>query len=259
MRLLSFLCAAVCLTSVSAGFIQASDLDKIDRSLAKEPAYQSKAPKYALLVFGPEARTRIWLVLDGTTLYVDRNGNGDLTEAGEKVAGKKDDPRSEDLYTFAIGELRDGARRHLNAKLAVVEEKAIPGRRPSAPHFRILMDVDLPGFHGMGEGGRVMQLAGSAAPDGELQFADRPHDAPVLHFGGPWRIDLSGGQTFRVNREMEMYLVLVTPGRGKGTFVFTAYEGVIPANTYPRAEITFPAKKPGDPAVKVICELKERC
>ena len=44
--------------------------------------YQSKSPKYALLIFGPEARTRIWLVLDGTTLYVDRNGNGDLTDAG---------------------------------------------------------------------------------------------------------------------------------------------------------------------------------
>ena len=31
------------------------DLAKIDRSISKEPVYQSKSPKYALLVFGPKA------------------------------------------------------------------------------------------------------------------------------------------------------------------------------------------------------------
>src|SRR5439155_26614684 len=29
---------------------------KIDRSIGKEPAYQSKTPKYGLLAFGPEAK-----------------------------------------------------------------------------------------------------------------------------------------------------------------------------------------------------------
>jgi len=57
----------------------AADLTKIDRSIGKEPRYQTKAPKYCLLVFGPEAKYRVWLVLDGNTLYVDRNGKGDLT------------------------------------------------------------------------------------------------------------------------------------------------------------------------------------
>src|SRR5438067_1165710 len=63
----------------------AADLSKIDRSITREPAYKGK-PKYCLLVFGPEAKTKVWLVLDGDTLYVDRNGNGDLTENGERVA-----------------------------------------------------------------------------------------------------------------------------------------------------------------------------
>ena len=35
-----------------------ADLTKIDRTIAKEPAYKSK-PKYCLLVFGPEAKTRV--------------------------------------------------------------------------------------------------------------------------------------------------------------------------------------------------------
>src|SRR5262245_50021257 len=65
----------------------ADDAVKIDRSIIKEPAYQSKSPKYCLLVFGPEAKTRVWLVIDpdARLLYVDRNGNGDLTEKGERV------------------------------------------------------------------------------------------------------------------------------------------------------------------------------
>jgi hypothetical protein len=49
----------------------AVDLTKVDRTIVKEPSYKSK-PKYCLLVFGPEAKTRVWLVQDGDTLYVDR-------------------------------------------------------------------------------------------------------------------------------------------------------------------------------------------
>ena len=58
------------------------DLTKIDRAITREPAYQSKSPRYCLVLFGPEALTRVWVVRDGNTLYVDRNGNGDLTEDG---------------------------------------------------------------------------------------------------------------------------------------------------------------------------------
>jgi hypothetical protein len=54
----------------------AADLSKIDRTLGKEPAYQSK-PKYCLLAFGPGGKTRVWLVVDGHVLYVDCKGNGD--------------------------------------------------------------------------------------------------------------------------------------------------------------------------------------
>jgi hypothetical protein len=260
MRLLPFLLASLCLTSFGAGFVRAVDLDKIDRPLAKEPAYQSKAPKYAFLAFGPEERTRIWLVLDGTTLYVDRNGNGDLTEAGEEVVGKKGDAIfADEVYTFAIGELRDGGRRHLNATLTVSETKAMPDRGAGGTEFSIRMDVDMPGYRGFGEGGRVMQMAGPSDLNGNLEFADRPQDAPVLHFGGPRTIALSGRPTFRVNREMELYLVLGTPGRGKGTFVYYAYEGLIPPNVYPQLEVAFPAQKPGESAVKVNYQLKGRC
>src|SRR5215831_18005653 len=64
------------------------DLTKIERTIAKEPVYQSKSPSYGLLVFGPEAKSRAWVVLDGDILYVDRNCNGDLTEAGKRLVIK---------------------------------------------------------------------------------------------------------------------------------------------------------------------------
>src|SRR5437879_7519420 len=80
----------------AATFAWAGDTVKINRSIAKEPVYQSKAPKYCLLTFGREGKTRVWLVFDSVPnplvpgkdkdyLYVDRNGNGDLTESGERI------------------------------------------------------------------------------------------------------------------------------------------------------------------------------
>src|SRR5439155_8913144 len=105
--------------SLLAGPLFAVDLAKIDRTILKEPAYKSKSVKYCLLVFGPEAKTRVWLVLDGDTLYVDRNGNGDLTEEGERVAAKSDRFRREGDMTFEVGDLRDGKLLHKNFNVQV--------------------------------------------------------------------------------------------------------------------------------------------
>src|SRR3954453_19457371 len=84
------------LVAVGVAAAPAAALAKIDRAIKKEPAYLSKSPKYGLLVFGAKAETRIWIVLDlaaepsdpdgsKNSLYVDRNGDGDLTGADEKI------------------------------------------------------------------------------------------------------------------------------------------------------------------------------
>jgi len=59
MRMLSFI-SALLLASTPAVNAWGADLTKIDRTIAKEPAYQSRTPKYGLLVFGPEAKSRAW-------------------------------------------------------------------------------------------------------------------------------------------------------------------------------------------------------
>jgi hypothetical protein len=246
----------------------AGDLAGIDRTIVREPAYRSR-PKYCLLVFGPQARTRVWLVQDGDILYVDRNGNGDLTEPGEKVAAEKSDRgRDDQNYTFAAGELREGGKPHLNLsvlvsdlnrlKHALPEAEALLQRDAHAREYNVQLEVEMPPYQGLGTGGRLVQGAHLDA-NGLLQFADRPQDAPVIHFGGPWTIGLYQQTTLWLDRTNELGLVFGTPGLGPGTFAYVGYEGVVPDNLAPRAEIAFPPCTPGQPPVIAHYELKDRC
>src|SRR5579885_3490530 len=81
---------------------------------AKEPSYQTNAPKYGRLAFGPGGQERVWLVWDGESLYVDRDGRGDLTGPAARVTAQKPHhggPREEtDGYTFEVGDLTPGGR-----------------------------------------------------------------------------------------------------------------------------------------------------
>lgn len=248
----------------------AVDLAKIERKIVKEPVYRSK-PKYCLLVLGLEAKTRVWLVQDGDRLYVDRNGNGDLTEPGEKVAADKREDRDADdhNYHFAAGELREGGKRHLNLlvsvedlnriKQALPEAKALLERDAHAREYSLGLEVEMPGYKGLGAGGRLVQGA-SLDSKGLLQFADRPQDAPIIHFGGPWTLGLYKQQTLWLERSNGLALAFGTPGLGAGSFAHVGYEGVVPDNVAPRIEIAFPPRKPGGPPVVASYELAtDRC
>lgn len=245
----------------------AADLSKIERTIRKEPAYQSKTPRYCLLVFGPEANTRIWLVLDGKTLYVDRNGNGDLTEDGEKVIAKKGlEIVQQDK--FEVDEIRDGIWTHKNLVLSVHKADHLPvkyphvkqtiARLPEGRSCSLLVDVELPGWKGKGDGGRTQQVAQVDA-HGILSFAEKPQDAPIIHFGGPWQIQCHRPIPLRVGREDDLFLSLGTPGLGEGTTAHLLYDGTVPENVFPRVEITYPPAKAGEPPLKRLYELKERC
>ena len=87
---------------------------KIERKITKEPVYR-KTPKYCLVVFGAEAKTRIWLVVDGDTLYADLNGNGDLTEKAEKLKEGKD----LNGHSWQIGDIIEGKKKFKHTKFTV--------------------------------------------------------------------------------------------------------------------------------------------
>ncbi len=249
--------------------LRAADLTKIERAIRKEPVYQSKTPRYCLLVFGPEAKTHVWLVLDGKTLYVDRNGNGDLTEVGEKFAAKKGllDLLDEDI--FDVEEIHDGARTHKNLTVHVrkldylaanyPEMKEKIARLPGGRGCHLSIDVELPGWKGNGEGGRIRQAVSFLDPRGLLVFADKPQEAPIIHLGGPWQIECRHWDRLMLGQETELTLALATPGLGAGTTAYLFYDGTIPENAHPHVEITYPPAKPGAPPLKRFYELKERC
>jgi hypothetical protein len=248
--------------------LSATDLTQIDRKIAKEPAYKSK-PKYCLLIFGPEAKTCVWLVQDGDTLYVDRNGNGDLTEAGEKVTAEKPDGTDEGEYAFTLGDIRDGTRLHKALSVSVSKidfladnlefAKALLAKDPKARGYSISIEMQMPSWKGAGVGARVRQHTSFGEVHGILQFADRPQDAPVIHFGGPWQLTPLGPQRLTIGRERDVVLGVGTPGLGAGTTAYIDYEGVIPENLFPTVEVTYPPKRPGEPPVRERYELKRRC
>jgi hypothetical protein len=270
----------------------AVDLTKIDRTIGKEPAYLSKSPKYCLLVFGAKAETRVWLVLDLVAepweangaknfLYVDRNGNGDLTEPGERVlctmlerqgyvTSFSPKPHVTQVPQFKVGAIveRDGKTRHTDLTLEV--GSYVQDYRPCSLSLKVNT--------------REMQSAGGQL----LRFADRPQDAPIIHFNGPLtlRVCMETGvlhvpisydvdspkrrrwydehpPTYEERKlirgeSCSLYAQLGTQGLGRGTFAALS-AGAVPEDVHPEAEITYSTKDPKKPPIVARVTLKQRC
>ncbi len=246
----------------------AFDLTTIERKIAKLPELKSPQPLYCLLVFGPDAKTRVWLVRDGDVLYADRNANGDLTEPGERIeADAKVSEPDEGVLVFHVGDIVDGPMVHkalgvtwFNVDHLRDKNDDVTARLKHDPRFRALSirsDVAMPNFQGRGIDGRIMQHISIGDVHGLLDFSPQITDAPILHFGGPWQITLSGKSRLRIGRNYELYLDLGTPGLGPGATVSTAYDRVIPPGIRPRAEFTFPSSN-GE-TVTAAYDFKRRC
>jgi hypothetical protein len=175
-------CTSLAIASLTIASLASAgdrDLRKIDRKIAKEPAYTAKEPLYGLLVFGPQKQTRVWLVLDKSkqmtdhfdVVYADLNGNGDLTETAERFTGVKE---GEDLR-FRLGDFKDPASGaiHTDFKLRVS-----PGYMPT-----VMTGMNWRG--GSRLGGGYPEIPN----DGYLKFDAKPAFAPILwaNGDGPFR------------------------------------------------------------------------
>ena len=235
-NLLRFLSALAAL-AVSTATLVAADSTKIDRRIAKEPAYQSRSPKYCLLVFGAEAKTRVWLVLDGDTLYVDRNANGDLTEANERIKrnGKK----------FEAGEITERAGK---AKYA---------------HLRVL-PLDLPEKEQEPLCMVSLEVRGKYRQYGCVSSADRPKDAPVLWFDGsltmgfadPNRQALERGDT---GSQINAWIGTPSPAKQRLATVYLEHSQGVPTDIHPIASVAFPNRDPKGKPITITVMLNERC
>jgi hypothetical protein len=209
----------------------AADLTNIDRTIAKEPAYKSK-PKYCLLVFGSEAKTRVWLIRDGDVLYVDRNGNGDLMEKGERFEGAK----YPGGIKWTIGDIveADGRTRHTDLR---VRMKLVSGSYWQGSF----------GFHLRTADGIHQEVGNEFGP---LRFSDRAQDAPVVHFAGPLTFFLRTPRN-RILQEGGFIAVIGTAGLGEGTTAYCHSDEFGKLEMV--AQLEFPRQARGAP-LKVPCK-----
>ena len=248
----------------------AADLTKVDRTIGKLPELRSKSPEYCLLVLGPEAKTRVWLVHDGDVVYVDRNGNGDLTEGDERIAA---DPKwskpEENVFSFQAGDISDGQLVHKDLRVSWSKMDHMRDRdaqvhkhleqKPQARGCSIRVDVAMPGLKGTGIEGRVEQAVVMSDEHGFIEFSAKPEEAPIVRFGGPWEVTFGGREEWEVGRSREVYLVVGTPGLGPGTTSYVQYEGIIPRGLTPTLEVTYPAAADDQKPKTTSYELTRRC
>ena len=190
---------------------------------------------------------------DGDTLYVDRNGNGDLTEDGKRVKLKQ---QGDSYRSFEAGDLTIGGLTHSGP--SVSQMKASPelvgndqewerikksGPEPWTWWLRFTAERtvddkrDLP---------RKLGYVINGDGAGMLLFADKPQDAPIIHLNSPFTLGLQDRKQRLIAGNKTMLQIGVGPqGVGPGTFAFALYPNTIPNDAYPEAEITFPRKSAG--------------
>ena len=210
-------CGWVLLVLLLIGITQARAGEKVefDRTLAKEPVYQSKEQGYFLLAIGPEAKKGVWVVADQDVVFVDLNGDRDLTGAGERVP------------------MKDGWK----------PRKAIASDRPvkimslakASGGFFVAVDVE----------GKRLQY-------GSIQPAHRREDAPVLRFDGPLAMGLASSGSDkqplrRGSKPYEFAALITTIGPSqKGVWgPVVNHSKYVPASAHPVADFEFAPRNAG--------------
>jgi hypothetical protein len=187
----------------------------------------------------------MWLVLDKSmadapaydVLYVDRNGDGDLTGPDERVKAAGN--------TFSLGDLTDPATGVKHPEFRVVVMGG--GDEPTA-----MISLRWRGQFRFGGGYPEEPEAGY------LRFAARPADAPVvwLHADAPFRFQRWYGGKLPIGGSEDFKVFLGQPGRGPSTFA-AAQEHILPAKDFVRATLVYRDGKGKEQ--RLVCELKERC
>jgi RNA polymerase sigma factor (sigma-70 family) len=234
----------------------------------KEPKYCHE-PRYALLVFGPKRQQRVWVVLDGTTLYVDRNGDGDLTGPGERLepnnptdgSNRFGNPGSHthfDVYDFTV---QAGAAGTSKFRLEhwVRAEKFTP-----TTDFEKKLHAKWLELHY--ENATLWRLEGQGQGQTPLLFMPKPADAQVCALDGPltFVVKLPEYQVLqRGEAGCDLAFHIVGMGRpalgAEQQFFNPLATKEVPAGAHLEVEIEYPAKTANDPPLRRKYLLKQRC
>jgi hypothetical protein len=242
------LCLSLLLfTAGHAAAADVPDLGKIDRRIAKEPAYKAKEPLYGLYVFGPEAKTRVWAIFDKSrpdapdydVLYFDRNADGDLTAPEKRIAGKGEAGQ----VTFDIGSFNDPVTKQKHTEMSITRHGG------ASPMVMLRMKwCD------------KVVIRGGYAPDvgPYTQFATTPAKAPVLWPGadGPLSFQFWQLKPLAIGQSDDVRLFLGHQGHGRNTFC--AVPDTFLPKTVPVLATLLYKDKDGKEC-RAQAELRERC
>jgi hypothetical protein len=224
------------------------DLKQVDRRAPKEPSYTSRRPLYGLLVFGPEAKARIWMVLDRSkpdadlydVLYADLNANGDLTEPAERLVGQV---QGTDVR-FRLPDLKDPATGVVHTNFTA---RASGGAEPT-----VMVSLSWRGQRKMGGG------YPEDPERGYLKFGDAAANAPALWANGdePYRFQRWYGGRLPIGGEEDFKVFVGQQGAGPNSF--WAFQGhFLPESEGVQATLTY--RDAEDKERRLTCQLKERC
>jgi hypothetical protein len=256
----------VLLVALWANAALSDDLTTIDRRISKEPKYETQ-PYYVLLVFGPQADRHAWLVLDGEVLYVDRNCNGDLTEANERVdldveATKKRNVAPGEykgMNVFNIGEI---AGHRLRLDFWVRDKSFVP----KDDEHEILKKYRKERQENGWENASLYRLTHDGGAQIPVILCQQPKHAQTSHLDGPLTFQLKWDDRQSLKRGSSKGVFAVNigtwgvPTRNSRYPVFSRLTtGEVPANVYPVARFEFPNKAPDQPPIKLEVTLDQRC
>jgi hypothetical protein len=235
------------LAALSAPAAGTPDLDAIQRRIAKEPKYNAEQPLYGLYVFGPEAKTRVWAVLDKSkpdaedydVLYFDRNADGDLTGTDERIVGKSEGGE----VVFDVGTFTDPATGDKHTNLSI-------SRRTGEGEAVFLR---------MQWKGKQRVMGGYAEQPGPYTvFAKSPEKAPILRPGadGPFGFQRWMWDKLPIGGEDDVRVFLGHPGHGRNTFCALP-EDFLPKKVPVLATLVYTDKDGKERRAQ--SELRERC
>jgi hypothetical protein len=235
---------------------------------AREPKYQNE-PRYALLVFGPKQEQRVWMVLDGTTLYVDRNATGDLTDPDERL--EPDNPK-DDSNRFA----GSGSHTHFD-----VFEFTVRAGTTGASKFRLNHWIRAENFtpktdfdktwHARWlklrwENSTLWRTEGLGQGQTPVLFMPKPADAQVCALDGPltFVVKMPDRQVLlrgESGGDLAFHIAVIgRPHRGaEQQFYNPLATKEVPEGSHLEVEIEYPAKAAGTPPLRRKYLLKERC
>lgn len=231
----------------------AAELTRIERGSPASPFDAHATPGWCLLVFGPDAQTRVWLAVDDDCLCFDRNANGSLTDDDKVYRSDRNQP-------FILGPFTDPATKvrypHLQVRVS---------NRSGGPDL-ISINVLVPGKY---------EQHVRPSPLGTS-----PKTAPIIHLDGPLSVGLlvrkprvglvelqaPSDITFTPGSRQRVVIYVGSKNLGDQTMptcVMSCGEGdlpvslTLPASFYPTSEFRFPNVDPRGPPTIVRQRLDD--